>query len=1299
MEGRLFATEKFGGRALYRLHAATVLAGICLVLYYRATDVPAAGSGRAAWLGMLAAELWFGLYWVLTQSVRWCPIRRRTFKDRLAARYGEQLPSVDIFVCTADPHSEPPSLVMATVLSLMAYNYPPEKLNVYLSDDGGSILTFYALWEASAFAKLWLPFCRTHNIEPRSPAAYFAQSDEPSDRHAFEEWLCVKVYMRVSQTLSDETVVTITTDLLFGQDMYEAMTERIDSAVRSGKVPEEIKLNHKGFSEWNTGGTSRDHQPTVQILIDGKDSDAVDYDGNVLPTLVYMAREKRPQYHHNFKAGAMNALIRVSSVISDSPIIMNVDCDMYSNNSDSIRDALCFFLDEEMGHKIAFVQYPQNYNNMTKNNIYGNSLNVINKVEMAGLDTWGGPMYIGSGCFHRREALCGRSFTKDYKEDWNRGIKTQQLIGQTEDKAKSLATCIYEHNTQWGNEIGLKYGCPVEDVITGLAMHCRGWESVYNNPPRAAFLGVGPTTMAQTILQHKRWSEGNFLIFLSKYCAFFFGHGKTRFPHQMGYSTYGLWAPNALPTLYYVVIPSLGLLKSTPLFPEIMSPWITPFIYVSVVKNIYSLYEALTSGDTLKGWWNGQRMWMVRRITSYLYGTIDNIRKLLGLSKMGFVISPKVSDEDESKRFGERLPCVDVFVCTADPQSEPPSLVIATVLSVMAYNYPAERLSVYLSDDGGSILTFYALWEASVFAEHWLPFCKRYNIEPRSPAAYFSESDKPHDQNSLKEWSFIKGLYEEITKRIDSAVMSGKIPEEIKANHKGFSEWNSEITSKNHQPIVQILIDGKGIDAHNKEGNVLPKLVYIAREKRPQYHHNFKAGAMNTLIRVSSVISNSPIILNVDCDMYSNNSDSIRDALCFFLDEEMGHKIGFVQYPQNYNNVTKNDIYDNSLRAINQVSNSKCNFNTELSDLDSVGGPHYIGSGCFHRREILCGRRFTKEYKEDWDRGIKRKTQLYIDQTEEKAKSLATCTYEHKTQWGNEIGLKYDCPVEDIITGLAIQCRGWESVFMSPPRAAFIGVGPTTLAQTILQHKRWSEGNFSIFLSKYCPFFFGHGNISLLHQMGYSIAGLWAPNSLPTLYYVIVPSLGLLKGIPLFPEIMSQWIAPFMYVSIVKSMYSLYEALLCGETLKGWWNGQRMWIVKRMTSYLFGVIDTIRILLGLSKMGFSVTSKVSDKDESKRYEQEMMEFGSFSPEYVIIATIALLNLVCLVGGLSRIMAGGGDMLLNGFFLQILLCGVLVIINIPTYEAMFLRKDRGRIPFSVTIASVGFVILALLVPII
>ena len=47
-------------------------------------------------------------------------------------------------------------------------------------------------------------------------------------------------------------------------------------------------------------------------------------------------------------------------------------------------------------------------------------------------------------------------------------------------------------------------------------------------------------------------------------------------------------------------------------------------------------------------------------------------------------------------------------------------------------------------------------------------------------------------------------MYNEMTERIDTAVLSGKIPEEIKANHKGFHEWTLKINSKDHQPIVQV---------------------------------------------------------------------------------------------------------------------------------------------------------------------------------------------------------------------------------------------------------------------------------------------------------------------------------------------------------------------------------------------------------------------------------------------------------------------------------------------------------------
>ncbi|KAH6826338.1 cellulose synthase A catalytic subunit 3 UDP-forming-like protein [Perilla frutescens var. hirtella] len=57
------------------------------------------------------------------------------------------------------------------------------------------------------------------------------------------------------------------------------------------------------------------------------------------------------------------------------------------------------------------------------------------------------------------------------------------------------------------------------------------------------------------------------------------------------------------------------------------------------------------------------------------------------------------------------------------------------------------------------------------------------------------------------------------------------------------------------------------------DGNELPRLVYVSRQKRPGFQHHKKAGAMNALIRVSAYI------LNVDCDHYFNNSKAVLMSL------------------------------------------------------------------------------------------------------------------------------------------------------------------------------------------------------------------------------------------------------------------------------------------------------------------------------------------------------------------------------------------------------------------------------------
>ena len=80
---------------------------------------------------------------------------------------------------TVDPSKEPPLVTANTILSILAVDYPVDKVSCYLSDDGAAMLTFEVLSETSEFARKWVPFCKNFNIEPRAPEVYFAQKIDP----------------------------------------------------------------------------------------------------------------------------------------------------------------------------------------------------------------------------------------------------------------------------------------------------------------------------------------------------------------------------------------------------------------------------------------------------------------------------------------------------------------------------------------------------------------------------------------------------------------------------------------------------------------------------------------------------------------------------------------------------------------------------------------------------------------------------------------------------------------------------------------------------------------------------------------------------------------------------------------------------------------------------------------------------------------------------------------------------------------------------------------------------------------
>ncbi|KAI3842266.1 hypothetical protein MKW98_026056 [Papaver atlanticum] len=118
--------------------------------------------------------------------------------------------------------------------------------------------------------------------------------------------------------------------------------------------------------------------------------------------------------------------------------------------------------------------------------------------------------------------------------------------------------------------------------------------------------------------------------------------------------------------------------------------------------------------------------------------------------------------------------------------------------------------------------------------------------------------------------------YKEYKVRVNALVAKAQnIPDEGWTMQDGTS-WPGN--SPHDDPgMVRVFLGHSG--AHDIDGNELPWLGYVSREKRPGYTHHKKDGAMNALVRVSAVLTNTPYILNLACDHYVNNSEAVREGI------------------------------------------------------------------------------------------------------------------------------------------------------------------------------------------------------------------------------------------------------------------------------------------------------------------------------------------------------------------------------------------------------------------------------------
>ncbi|RDX94101.1 putative cellulose synthase A catalytic subunit 5 [UDP-forming], partial [Mucuna pruriens] len=368
----------------YRMIVVIRLVVLGFFFHYRVTHP--VHHAHALWLVSIICEIWFTLSWILDQFPKWLPVKRETYLDRLSLRQEgkpSQLSPIDIFVITMDPLKEPPLVTANTVLSILAIDYPTEKVSCYISDDGAAMLTFEALSETSEFAKKWVPFCKKFSIEPRAPEWYFSEK---------------------INYLNDKVHPSFVKERRAMKREYEVFRVRINSLVaKSKKVPEEGWTMQDG-TPW-PGNNVRDHPGMIQVFLG--ETGEYDMDGNELPRLVYVSREKRPKFSHQRKAGALNALVRVSAVLSNAPFVLNLDYDHCINNSKVVREAMCFVMDPLLGKRVSYVQFSQRFDGIDSHEQYANQTNGFFDVNMKGLDGIQGPTYVGTGCVFRRQALYG----------------------------------------------------------------------------------------------------------------------------------------------------------------------------------------------------------------------------------------------------------------------------------------------------------------------------------------------------------------------------------------------------------------------------------------------------------------------------------------------------------------------------------------------------------------------------------------------------------------------------------------------------------------------------------------------------------------------------------------------------------------------------------------------------------------------------------------------------------------------------------------------------------------------------
>ena len=160
---------------------------------------------------------------------------------------------------------------------------------------------------------------------------------------------------------------------------------------------------------------------------------------------------------------------------------------------------------------------------------------------------------------------------------------------------------------------------------------------------------------------------------------------------------------------------------------------------------------------------------------------------------------------------------------------------------------------------------------------------------------------------------------------------------------------------------------------------------------------------------------------------------------------------------------------------------------------------------------------------------------------------------------------------------------------------------------------------------------------------------------------------------------------------IIYNLYTLSEYLRTGQSIRAWWNNQRMARITTMNAWFFGFLSVLLKFLGILENVFEVTKKDQSSDASNDDDAGRFTFNE-SPIFVPGTTILLLHLIALVVSLLNLQPPANDR--HGSGLGEVLCSVwLVLCFWPFLKGLF-GKGKHGIPISTICKSAALALLFL-----